>query len=209
MSQKRPLCSRCRRPLKTCICALAVNIDNPVELVIVQHPDEVNNAKNSAQLLALSTKNSHILVGEAFDQALLQQMCFSDDKLPLLLYPDTPEEKSLGLATPAAPPDITQLAPSQIRLIVLDATWRKSRKLLYLNPLLQQLPRLALQNPPPSIYRIRKAHSDFQLSTLEASCYALQQLDPNTHYQPLLSAFSRFVEQVAQYLPHLATDNNC
>ena len=34
--------------------------------------------------------------------------------------------------------------PSRLRLIVLDGTWRKSRKMLYRNPLLQQLPRLSL-----------------------------------------------------------------
>ncbi len=203
MNSKRPVCNRCLRPLKTCICALAASIDNPIELVIVQHPEEVNNAKNSARLLALSTKKTQLLVGECFDQQQLQQTCFGDDKQPLLLYPDTPEEKALGLLSPAPLPHLSHIVPTQLRLIVLDATWRKSRKLLYLNPVLQQLPRLALENPPASIYRIRKAHSDFQLSTLEASCYALQQLDPITDYQPLLAAFSRFVEQVAHYLPHL------
>jgi len=209
MSAKRPLCRRCLRPLKTCICALAIDIDNPIELVIVQHPEEVNNAKNSARLLALSTRNTRLLVGEHFDQQQLYQACYGGDKQPLLLYPTTPEEKSLGLAMPAPLPDIKHFVPTQLRLIVLDGTWRKSRKLLYLNPLLQTLPRLALENPPPSIYRIRRAHSEFQLSTLEASCYALQQLDPNSDYQPLLNAFSRFVEQIAHYLPHLAPDNNC
>ncbi len=208
MTRKRPMCSRCLRPLKTCICALAADIDNPVELVIVQHPDEVNNAKNSARLLALSTKYNQLLVGETFIQAQLQEVCYGGNKQPILLYPKTAEENALGLTSPPPLPDLTGFAASQLRLVVLDGTWRKSRKQLYLNPLLQQLPRLELRHPPASLYRIRKAHSDFQLSTLEASCYALQQLDATTDYQPLLKAFSLFVEQVAQYLPHLAPNNN-
>jgi DTW domain-containing protein YfiP len=87
-------------------------------------------------------------------------------------------------------------APAQIRLIVLDATWRKSRKILHRNPLLHRLPRLSLQGLPASSYRIRKAHSPEQLSTLEATCAALAQLDGNREkYQPLLAAFDGFVAQ--------------
>ena len=67
--------------------------------------------------------------------------------------------------------------PSRLRLIVLDGTWRKSRKMLYRNPLLQQLPRLSLQRMPASHYLIRKAHRPDQLSTLEATCAALAQLE--------------------------------
>ena len=88
--------------------------------------------------------------------------------------------------------------------MVLDATWRKSRKMLYLNPALQRLPRLALQDVPPSAYRIRKAHAPHQLSTLEAAAHALAQLEANpVYYQPLLSAFDGFVQQQAAKTPHL------
>ena len=90
----------------------------------------------------------------------------------------------------------TLIDPVQIRLIVLDATWRKSRKMLYRNPPLHRLPRLSLKGLPSSSYRIRKAHSPEQLSTLEATCAALTQLEGNTKkYQPLLAAFDGFVAQ--------------
>ena len=100
-----------------------------------------------------------------------------------------------GLPAPQQMPT-TLIDPVQIRLIVLDATWRKSRKMLYRNPLLHCLPRLSLQGLPASNYRIRKAHSLDQLSTLEATCAALAQLEGNTEkYQPLLAAFDSFVAQ--------------
>jgi DTW domain-containing protein YfiP len=90
--------------------------------------------------------------------------------------------------------------PAQLRLIVLDGTWRKSRKMLYLSPLLQKLPRLPLRNTPASQYLIRKAHAPDQLSTLEASCYALMQLErDDSKYHPLLQAFNGFVAQQAEY----------
>jgi DTW domain-containing protein YfiP len=88
--------------------------------------------------------------------------------------------------------------PSKLRLVVLDGTWRKSRKMLYLNPLLQQLPRLALRDLAPSHYLIRKAHRLDQRSTLEAACAALEQLEGDTgQFAPLLDAFDGFVAQQA------------
>jgi DTW domain-containing protein len=89
--------------------------------------------------------------------------------------------------------------PERLRLVLLDATWRKSRKMLYLNSLLQGLPRLALHDLPPSNYRIRKAHAPDQLSSLEAAAYALSQLENRpTHYQTLFDGFDAFVEQQSQ-----------
>jgi DTW domain-containing protein YfiP len=90
--------------------------------------------------------------------------------------------------------------PDAVRLVVLDATWRKSRKMLYQNPALQALPRLALRDMPASIYRIRKAHAPDQLSTLEAATYALMQLHGDAvRFQPLLDAFDGFVSQQAAF----------
>ena len=85
---------------------------------------------------------------------------------------------------------------------MLDGTWRKSRKMLYLNPLLQQLPRLALQDMPASRYRIRTAHKPDQLSTLEATCAALAQLEGSAApFLPLLAAFDGFVAQQLAHVP--------
>jgi DTW domain-containing protein YfiP len=74
--------------------------------------------------------------------------------------------------------------------------------MLYLNPLLQGLPRLALQGMPASHYRIRKAHAPDQLSTLEAAAYALMRLDGGeARFAPLIAAFDGFVAQQAAFVP--------
>lgn len=74
--------------------------------------------------------------------------------------------------------------------------------MLYLNPALQSLPRMSLAETPASIYKIRKAHSENQLSTLEASCYALQRLERHkTAYVPLLTAMGLFVAQQKAFIP--------
>ena len=189
---RRQKCATCLRPAATCICHWTSPVASAVDVLILQHPMEVENAKGSARLLHLCLPGSRIEIGEQFDEEALHSMLGADGRQPVLLYPDTPGDRSLGIAAP--PPFSADLAP--VQLVVLDATWRKSRKMLYLNPALQALPRLPLRNTPPSHYLIRKAHAPDQLSTLEATCYALAQLEGDEHrYDSVIAAFDGFVAQ--------------
>ncbi len=198
----RARCDRCLRPLATCFCRFIQCIDNQVELLLLQHPDESDNAKNTAGLLQLSLKNSQLLIGETFESETLQSLLDAGGKTTLLLYPALADYRSLGIEPPPKTPELSSISAQELRLMVIDATWRKSRKMLYLNPSLQQLPLLSLDETPASIYKIRKAHSENQLSTLEASCYALQQLERETvRYQPLLQAMADFIAQLAAFIP--------
>jgi DTW domain-containing protein YfiP len=202
---KRPMCNNCNRPVRNCICALIRPIANQIDVLILQHPDEAPNSKNTAGLLHLSLKNTQLQIGESFTPVDLHGWLFADQKQPVLLYPDIPEHKALGLATPQPPVALDQFTPAQLRLVVIDATWRKSRKMIYLNRVLQSLPRLILEDTPMSLYKIRKAHSENQLSTLEASCYALQQLEQqHVDYAPLLTAMSLFVAQQSAFVPKIS-----
>lgn len=195
----RPTCPRCQRPLAACICRFATPTATACEVLVLQHPLEEHHAKNSARLLHLSLPGSRLVVGEAWDDAALQAL-MPDDKTTVLLYPPTDYE---GHAAPAAL-DPTHLRDLHaLRLVVLDATWRKSRKMLHRSPALQGLPRLALDEMPESRYAIRKAHAPGQLSTLEATCAALAQLEGDAvRWQPLLAAFDGFVAQQRFFMPN-------
>jgi DTW domain-containing protein YfiP len=194
---RRATCATCLRPQPTCICQWIAPVDTDVAVLILQHPLEVANAKGSARLLHLSLPGSVLLAGETFDHDALQSLLHEGGRTPVLLYPETADA-----AAPALDP--ARLAePSSLRLVVLDGTWRKSRKMLHLNPLLQTLPRLALQGMPESHYRIRKAHAPDQLSTLEATAYALMRLQAPARLEPLLAAFDGFVAQQAGYVRRL------
>jgi DTW domain-containing protein YfiP len=185
--KKRQQCPRCTRPLAACICRWIVAIESRVPLLILQHPMETANAKGSARLLHLSAADSVLLHGERFDPDQLREQLYAGGRTPLLLYPETPDMPTAPLASALA------ATPDELRLVILDGTWRKSRKMLHQNPVLQTLARLPLRQMPPSHYLIRKAHAPDQLSTLEASCHALAQLDPAAAVQPLLASFDAFV----------------
>ncbi|MBB3224820.1 tRNA-uridine aminocarboxypropyltransferase [Pseudoduganella umbonata] len=190
MTKKRAECPTCLRAASACICHWIRPVDSRTALLILQHPMETMNAKNSARLLHLCLPGSTLAVGETFD-SLDERL--SGPRRPVLLYPDTPGDRSLGI--PAPPPYRPEEA-EQVLLVVLDATWRKSRKMLYLNPALQALPRLALHDVPASHYLIRKAHAPGQLSTLEATAYALARLEGDpSRFAPLIDAFDGFVGQ--------------
>lgn len=201
----RAVCPVCARPQTTCLCAWVRPVVHPVQVLVLQHPMEVHEAKGTARLLCLSLPGSRLQVGEVFAPADLQawlhgpwpgDAASAPARQPLLLYPPTVDNPDLGLAPAAVFAPAPQADPAHWRLVVLDGTWRKSRKMLFLNPLLQTLPRLALHNVAASRYRIRKAHLPDQLSTLEATCAALAQLGGNAApLESLLQGFDDFVAQ--------------
>jgi DTW domain-containing protein YfiP len=187
-STRRATCAACERPQRACICAAVERVPSPVELLILMHPLEAGQAKNSGRLLHLCVPGSRIAVGEAFDAGALHELLYGSGRQPVLLYPSSSDAPPAVAAAPAE--------PSRLRLVVIDATWRKSRKMLHLNPELAALPRLALDDAPASAYSIRKAHAPHQLSSFEAAAYALEQLTGDQlGRERLMAAFGRFVAQ--------------
>jgi DTW domain-containing protein YfiP len=202
--RERIVCVSCLRPQRTCICRWIAPVAHVVEVLILQHPLEEKHAKGSARLLHRSLPNSRLVVGEVFEEHVLKILLHAplapdaQRRQTILLYPDTPDDADI--ARPATLIDPVQVDPKELRLVVLDGTWRKSRKMLYANPLLQSLPRLALRDAPASQYLIRKARGAHQLSTLEATCHALMRLEGDgVRYAPLLDAFRGFVAQQLSY----------
>lgn len=211
---RRPICVRCERPLATCLCALVVPVANTVPVRLLQHPLEVHQAKGSTRLLGLCLQRFSQQVGEHFDAAELAGWLHApmpgDDapapRQPVLLYPDIDDgAPALAPGTPA----------QAVQLVVLDGTWRKSRRMLALNPLLAGLPRLALAPQTLNRYAaLRKAPRPGQLSTLEATALALDQLEGTAgpdgaegaegapgRYTPLLDALDRFVAAQTAWRP--------
>lgn len=204
----RPTCLTCLRAQTGCICHLISKIHSDIEVVILQHPLEVFEAKGTARLLHLCLPNSSLFIGEVFNEVFNEVLNTEEllsVKNTILLYPVTPEDHSLGIVPPPELMSVVLKDIKNIRLIIIDGTWRKSRKILIKNPYLQSLPRLVLQDLPIGQYTIRKARKPHQLSTLEATCAALRQLDPASQhdaakYAPLMQAFTAFNAMVGSQM---------
>ena len=158
---------------------------------MLQHPQEQRQAKNSVAMLRLSLAHCEVVVGERFAPEALAALLERPGWDTRLLYPDVP-------AAPA-PSGQPTAAGARVRLVVIDATWRKSLRILLEHPALAALPRLSLDAPAPTRYRaIRPARRADQVSTLEATVQALAMLEgPSFEAAPLLDAFGRFVEGLA------------
>lgn len=161
---------------------------------MLQHPQEQRQAKNSLAMLRLSLAHCEVVVGERFAPAELEALLRRPGRDTRLLYPDVP-------AAPAPPARVMPMptAAAPVRLVVIDATWRKSLRMLLEHPALAALARLRLDAPAPTRYRaIRAARRADQVSTLEATVQALAMLEgPSFDAAPLLDAFGNFVAAVA------------
>lgn len=167
----RAVCPRCERPATVCLCAsLPPAVATRTELLVLQHPAEAGHAKNTTVFLTEGLTRATRLRGEVFAPSLFEGAW--------LLYPG-------GADPPAVPPR---------RLVLLDGSWRQSRRLLAANPALAVLPRLSLPTQP-SRYAIRRAQRPGQLSTLEAGLHALALLEGEpARFAPLWAAFDAFVQ---------------
>lgn len=194
----RSRCERCHRPEGHCLCGLIPQLDSRTRVLILQHPSEVNHALNTARLAALGLNNAQLVVGEVFED--LAQLLEVPGYQARLLFPG---EGAITLSEQGA-------ESRPILLVVPDGTWRKARKLLHLNPLLAELPRVTLQNAPTSRYRLRKAPGPDALSTLEAIAHALQTLEPDRAFEALLRPFDALVEgQIAAMGEETFRRNHC
>ncbi|MBX9754856.1 MAG: DTW domain-containing protein [Pseudomonadaceae bacterium] len=181
---RRLRCERCQRPQSHCLCGLIPQLDSRTRVLILQHPDEAKHALNTARLAALGLCNAELRVAEQF--AELPELLNDPAYHACLLFPG---EGAQPLSAMAGSAD-----PRPLLLVVPDGTWRKARKLLYLNPLLAALPRVALPEGLTSRYRLRKAPMAGALSTLEAIVTALNVLEAPQQFEALLKPFDALIE---------------
>lgn len=179
----RRRCARCLRPAGYCLCHLLPHIAARTQILVIQHPDEQRHALNTARLLVAGLADAELLVAERLPEQRCEQL-LDPAWCTELLFP----------GHGASPLQPTTVDERPRRLVLLDGTWRKARKLLYLSPVLQQLPQVALPEGLRSRYRLRKAPSAGALSTIEAGMQALQMLEPDVDFSPLLAPFDALIE---------------
>ena len=189
-------CQSCGKAKKACICQWIQPIDTDVELIILQHPTEVNRPKGTEKILTLSLKNSRCLVGENFTgHDELNRLLADPSYRHLLLYP---KEGALSVEEMQLQEGRVS-EPEKWRVILLDGTWKKAFKMYQLSENLHSIPAVALPEELTGNYRIRKAPDANSLSTAEAGYYLLSALDKDTDFTPVITAFNRMIEfQIAQ-----------
>lgn len=186
---KRRMCDGCGRPDKVCLCSHLQSVKLPFELVIWQDPDEAKHPLSTAPLLQRMAQDhgSKLFVGSEFSYADI----FGDTAAHqvALLYP-------LKDASPLP----LQFAQNNVhKVLVLDGTWRKVRRLLLLNPWLNDLGCLALMPNTASRY-LRKSPRVDGVSTLEAVMLLAQEWQPEKDFLSALSVLDKMAELQQSFL---------
>ena len=159
-------------------------VDNRVEVLFLQHPNERKMPVNTARLANLSLAKSRLVHGVSFGpESVLGAMLPRREKVGIL-FP-SPQAKELR----DAPEDLETL-------VVIDGTWREAKKMIWLSPILSEFPHYAFVPEKPSNYRIRKEPKDSFISSIEATVAALRILDRDPEkYGELLALFDRMVDR--------------
>ncbi len=82
------------------------------------------------------------------------------------------------------------------RLIVLDGTWRQTRKMFSKLPALHDVPKVALPPGAAKVLRLRESTFEEGRSTLEAIAEAIELLEGREVAAPLYALHSDYVERV-------------
>ncbi|MDX2023064.1 MAG: DTW domain-containing protein [Deltaproteobacteria bacterium] len=164
---KRPMCARCARPQRVCVCAQLPELRTQnTNVVLLQHPRESHTGIGTAKLAHLSLPGSLLKAG--LDFSADSQVQAEVRKAPAyVLFPGPQAIAIADLPTDKA-----------ITLIVVDGTWWQAKKLIKLNPWLEQLPRVSFSPTTPSDYRIRRQPAAHCVSTIEALAEVLCQREP-------------------------------
>ena len=187
----RPVCPRCQRARRGCLCAQLRPQASRVMVAVLQHPREAKVSKGTGLLVRLALSNSVLVRHLDADRSprfreLLGR--FETGRVGLLFpEPDArPLEEAVG-----------QLDC----LLVPDGTWPQARTVMRRTLSLARLPRFALPPGEPSRYRIRKPPRPGALSTIESVVRALRILERDAQgYQSLLDLFERMVETQLDFM---------
>jgi DTW domain-containing protein YfiP len=168
-----------------CVCELvgAARESQP-SIVIVRHHWEAFKSTGTARLASLALSNLRIIDMAAENPAPVRE-ALSALEGAWLLYPGGSTPDRLTASTP----------PRPAALVVLDGTWRQTRKMLRRLPELSRFPRYSLGPSVEAVPRdrLREPPRAGARSTLESIADALAELDSPECGKRLLELHQGFV----------------
>ena len=188
-------CLNCFRPLDNCLCKDITPIKTGVKFVFLMHPHEAKKQRTgTGRLASLSLADSEIIIDKSFDDNIKTQDLINNPSFyPMLLYPGDSSLSTEEINFKEILKDRTLL------IFLIDATWREARRMMFLSPSLQYLPRLSFSREYRSQFLIKKQPKDNYLSTIESSYYLIKELkdtgvcNSNIDSEGLMEVFKRMV----------------
>ncbi len=183
----RKLCNQCLRPQNVCLCEYLVHLQAPCKVLILQHTSEQKQPLATVPILQLCLSPIQVLVGEDFsDHPVAKDVLKGASNVRVLFPTDQSASWHVGQSLEAN---------EQVDLlIVLDGTWRKAKKMWFINDWLHQLPAVVLVDAPKSQYQIRSSTVSGGVSTLEAIAQSCNFLSNSTQFDALYVPFKAMID---------------
>ncbi|MCQ2593338.1 MAG: DTW domain-containing protein [Treponema sp.] len=189
-------CIRCFKPLSNCLCKYTKEINTGIKFVLLMHPKEAKRQRTGTGNLAhISLKDSEIIVGLDYSKnSRLQQLLQDPKYFPMMMYPgeDAWTAKKEGFA---------EALQGKIPLIlILDATWFCSKKMIEHNPFLLELPRVSFYGNYQSIFTFKHEPKPEYISTIESCYYFIKEMQENgleeksINPEPLMDVFKEMIK---------------
>ena len=204
-------CPRCAKSAALCVCAdIPAPINNKIELLILQHPQEQDVELGTARLAAAHFKKAAVKIGLSWPSLGKLLGRVADPKRWAVLYLGSAKGAELlpGQDVVALNRKGTGPAPDQAAafaglegIIVLDGTWSQAKALWWRNAWMLKAQRVALNPKRPSRYgRLRKEPRKDSLSTLEAAALLLSRLEKNPEIETvLLASFEKMLNRYRSF----------
>lgn len=197
----RAYCYQCFRVEKNCLCNKLSIIDNKINIIVLQHPDEIKNVKGSSIIAKLYLQNYRSWQGEDFSHNNeLIELIEKHKESTLIVFPG---DDGLQLVdwVKGINNQSQLLEMNYYNLIFIDASWRKARKIWLSFPLFKEIKCVHLGSSGMSNYRIRKIPMPGYLSTIEAIVTCLSVAENNSEkYLPLLRVFDNMIDAQISYI---------
>ena len=213
-----PDCPRCLKPLPLCICDSITPIENRVQLLILQHPQEQDRALGTARLTALHFKNAVVRIGlswPSLSKALGRPV--HDPSRWAVLYLGSAKvadlETDRDIVAINRKGEVVDNQRAILRdiegIVLLDGTWSQAKALWWRNAWMLKCQRIILGPPHPSRYgKLRREPRRDGLSTIEAAAMLLAGLEKRPDIaETLHGSFERMLEryrEAQRVLPELA-----
>lgn len=185
-NHNKPLCARCHLFLDICICDAIKKISNSNKITLFMHAKEFGRLTNTGNLLALCLENISVVVKGRIGEKFSADQLVNHNLNNLILHPTGSRILSKN--------DLNDKYP--INLIIPDATWSQSNKMLNSEISLHNIPRVRLPLLRESDYILRKESHFERISTFEAAARALGILEDQKIEIEMLKLFKIFVDKL-------------
>ncbi|KMT64758.1 tRNA-uridine aminocarboxypropyltransferase [Catenovulum maritimum] len=183
-------CPQCFIAEYNCVCKWRPATQSKLDVILIMHSDEILKPTNTGRLI------SDLLPDNCFTfewsrtqiSPRLLDLLNDETRLCLLVYPT--DTNKVAELTPEMSKQV-ELGKT-LTLVVLDGTWRQSKKMYNQSDWLQVLPSIDLNIENASKYLMRKAPEASQLSTAQAAAIAMGQVGESKLASVLLAYFDVF-----------------